>query len=222
MLFSFFTLISLCFASSISGNSAPEAVSELSSPLMKEASNLELLIPPWAIAKKLRVVGAQIDKEYKDEELVVIMVMKGALIVSADLIRNLHIPVSVDYVKAKSYGKRGISRGELSVIGLEELDITGKNVLVVDDIFDSGVTMTTLVQTMQAKKPKTLRSLVLLLKQVPREITYRPDYVLFEIPNRFVVGYGLDYKEHYRGLRGIFAFVNDTPPDLGQNAQVIP
>jgi len=176
--------------------------------------NLELLIPPPAIALKLREVGAQIDTQYKNEELVIVMVMKGALMVTSDLIRNLHIPVSVEYVKAKSYGKNGTTRGKLTVLGVDDIDVTSKNVLIVDDIFDSGTTMTTIMSCFQKKKPKTLRSLVLLLKQVPRQTSYRPDYVLFSIPNRFVVGYGLDYKEYYRGLRGIYAFVNDTPPDM--------
>jgi hypoxanthine phosphoribosyltransferase len=177
-------------------------------------NNLELLIPSSDIAKKLKDVGAQIDDEYKGEELVIVMVMKGALMVTADLIRYVHIPVSVEYVKAKSYGKNGMMRGQLSVIGLKGLDITSKNVLIVDDIFDSGTTMTTLIKRFQEKKPKTLRSLVLLLKNVPRKTSYRPDYVLFEIPDRFVIGYGLDYKELYRGLRGVYAFANDTPPDI--------
>jgi hypoxanthine phosphoribosyltransferase len=174
--------------------------------------SLDLIIPPSSIALKLREVGSQIDNQYKNEELVIVMVMKGALMVTSDLIRNLHIPVSLEYVKAKSYGKNGMSRGRLTVFGLDDLDVTAKNVLVVDDIFDSGTTMTTILKLFQAKKPKSLRSLVLLLKQVPREITYRPDYVLFEIPDRFVVGYGLDYKEFYRGLRGIYAFPDNKPP----------
>jgi len=182
------------------------------SPFCYSNSDLEPLIPSSEIALKLKEVGAQIDKEYNGSELVIVMVMKGAIMVTADLIRNLHIPVSVEYVKAKSYGKNGMTRGKLAVFGLKELDIKGKNVLIVDDIFDSGTTMTTLIKKFQEKNPKTLRSLVLLLKQVPRKVTYRPDFVLFEIQNRFVVGYGLDYKELYRGLPGIYAFPNDIAP----------
>jgi hypoxanthine phosphoribosyltransferase len=173
---------------------------------------MDLLIPSTAIAQRLQEVGMQIDKQYKNEELVVVMVMKGALVVTADLIRNLHIPVSVEFVRAKSYGKNGTSQGKLTITGLDDFNVKGKNVLIVDDIFDSGTTMKALVNIFKAKKTKSLRSLVLLLKQVPYETGYRPDHVLFEIPNRFVIGYGLDYKESFRELPGIYAFKDDKPP----------
>jgi hypoxanthine phosphoribosyltransferase len=173
--------------------------------------NLELLIAPEEIAGKLKEVAAKIDIDYQGEELTVIVVMKGALCVSADLIRYLNVPSKIEYLKASSYGQRGISRGELKITGLDAIDLEGKHVLVVDDIFDSGHTMSGLISHLQDKNPKSLKSLVLLAKNIPRTVEYRPDYTLFSIENRFVVGYGLDYKEYYRGLPGIYAFVNDVP-----------
>jgi len=175
-------------------------------------NNLELLVSPEEISKKIKEVAATIDQQYADQDLTVIMVMKGAVCVTSDLIRQLHIPVTLEYMKASSYGKNGTSRGELRITGLDTLDLTNKNILVIDDIFDSGFTMETIVQRLQEKKPKSVKTLVLLAKKIPRETSYRPDFTLFEIGNRFIVGYGLDYKEHYRGLNGVYAFINDTPP----------
>ncbi|MBS0653888.1 MAG: hypoxanthine phosphoribosyltransferase [Verrucomicrobia bacterium] len=174
--------------------------------------NVELLICPDQIESKIQTAAKSLNELYRNDEVVIVMVMKGAICVTADLIRHLDVPFTIDYLKASSYGQHGTTAGELKVSGLDALDIEGKHVLVVDDIFDTGNTMVTLMSLIQQKSPKSLKSLVLLVKDVPRKVTYRPDFVLFDIPNRFVIGYGLDYKEHYRGLPGIFAFINDTPP----------
>lgn len=174
--------------------------------------DIELLISSEEISHKIAEVAATINEEYRGEELAIIMVMKGAICVSVDLMRHLEIPFTVDYIKASSYGQQGTQRGELVLKGIEKIDLKDKHVLVVDDIFDSGHTMSTIVNSLQKKQMKSLKTLVLLLKNVPREISYLPDYILFHIENRFVIGYGLDYKEFYRGLPGIYAFVNDTPP----------
>ncbi len=177
--------------------------------------NLELLISSDEIAQKIQEVAAQIDTEYQDKELAVIMIMQGAVCVTADFIRQLHIPFTLNYMKASSYGQNGTVGGEVKITGLENLDLASKHVLIIDDIFDTGKTMATIVQQLESKHPKSLKTLVLLSKKNPHQIThYRPDYVLFEIENRFVVGFGLDYKEYYRGLSGIYAFINDTPPEI--------
>jgi hypoxanthine phosphoribosyltransferase len=167
-------------------------------------TSLDLLIGDAEINQRLDEVACKIDQEYQGEELTVLMVMKGAICVTADLIRRLHVPVTLEYVRASSYGANGTSRGELTVVGLDGLDLTDKNVLVVDDIFDSGSTMTTLMSRVHDKKPRNLKSFVLLVKDVARQTAYLPDYALFKIEDKFVVGYGLDYKENYRGLPGIY------------------
>lgn len=177
------------------------------------SDNLELLIGPEEIAQKVSEVATQINKEYQDENLTIIMVMKGAVCVSADLIRELNIPFTLEYMKASSYGLRGATPEQVKITGIDNLDVTGKNLLVVDDIFDSGNTMTAIVSHLEKRNPKSLKTLVLLVKNVDRQTDYSPDYTMFNIENRFVVGYGLDYKEHYRGLPGVYAFVNDTPPN---------
>lgn len=176
--------------------------------------NLELLISREEISQKIKEAAAQIDAEYQDKDLTVIMIMKGSLCVAADFIRQLNIPCTLEYMKASSYGQNGKTSGELKITGLENFDFTSKHVLIIDDIFDTGKTMATIVEQLKSKNPKSLKTLVLLLKNNPKQIThYRPDYTLFEIEDRFVVGFGLDYKEYYRGLPGVYAFINDTPPD---------
>lgn len=174
---------------------------------------LELLIGPEKISEKIAEVAAVIDQEYNGEELTVIMVMKGAVCVASDLIRQLKVPCTIEYMKASSYGKNGTHRGELKITGLDNVDLSSKHVLVVDDIFDTGNTMSAIVNRLKEANPKSLKSLVLLKKNVTHHTDYRPDYTLFEIEDRFVVGFGLDYKEYFRGLPGIYAFINDTPPN---------
>ena len=124
----------------------------------------------------------------------------------ADLIRALKTPCTIECVKASSYGQLGVKRGELTITGLDRVDLTSKNVLVVDDIIDSGETMSRVFSELNKKNPKSIKSLVLLSKKVPRTVSFIPDYVLFEIEDLFVIGYGLDYKEFYRGLPGVYFF----------------
>jgi hypoxanthine phosphoribosyltransferase len=136
------------------------------------------------------------------------MVMKGAVCATADLMRNLKTPVQLEYVKASSYGQNGVNSGKLTLVGIENLDLKGKNVLLVDDILDTGNTMTNIIELLKEKQPKTIKSFVAFVKKVDRKTSYLPDYALFEIENRFIVGYGLDYKERYRGLSGIYEIQN--------------
>lgn len=171
-----------------------------------DASKLRPLISQEEIAGKIRETAHQINRDYKNKDLVIVMVLKGALCLTADLIRELDLPLDVEFVQCSSYGTRGVERGELSVIGLDRLNIHNRDVLIVDDIFDTGHTMSALIEALKEKHPRSLKSLVLLLKDVPHITDYRPEYVLFPIENEFVVGYGLDFKERYRGLPGIFVY----------------
>jgi hypoxanthine phosphoribosyltransferase len=108
-------------------------------------------------------------------------------------------------MRASSYGHRGTLSGDVKITGLEDLPLSGKNVLLVDDVYDSGKTMFQIIDRLRQKNPKTLKSLVLVSKNVPRDIDYAPDYVLFDVENLFLIGYGLDYKERYRGLPDVYA-----------------
>lgn len=168
-------------------------------------TKLSLLIDPQEIALKVKEVARKIHQDYVGKDLVIVMVLKGALCFVADLIREIDLPFSVETVQCSSYGERGAQRGELQVIGVERLNIHNRDVLIVDDIFDSGATMVHLLSALQTKNPRSLRTCVLLYKKEPPKITPdRPDYILINIQNQFVVGYGLDFKEQYRGLRGIY------------------
>lgn len=162
-----------------------------------------MLIAPEAIARRIHTVAAELDLLYAGKELTLVMILKGSFILAADLIRALKTPTQVEMISASSYGARGTERGELTITGLERLDIQGRHLLLVDDIFDSGHTLAAVAERLQAGKPASLRTLVLLEKKVSRTVPLRPDHVLFHVENEFVVGYGLDYKEQYRGLPGI-------------------
>jgi len=178
----------------------------LFSCLFCRAAEPKMLISPQEIAAKIEDAGRQIDADYNGEELTIVMVMKGAVCLASDLIRTLKTPTLIEYIKASSYGQNGAVRGALTIHGLDSLDLSSKHVLVVDDIFDSGFTMEGIVAQLQQKNPKSIKTLVLLSKNIERKTAYRPDYVLFDIDDHFVVGYGLDYKEKYRGLPGIYYF----------------
>lgn len=171
-------------------------------------NNLQLFISPETLQQKITETALKIDKEYKGKTLTIIMVMKGAICITADLMRQLETPIQLEYLKASSYGQNGTQKGDLTLVGLDDLDLKGKHVLLVDDIFDSGTTLTTIKDKLQTKNPESLKTLVVFQKNIPRKVKYQPDYALFEIGNEFIVGYGLDYKEHFRGLRGIYVLKN--------------
>ncbi len=169
-------------------------------------SHLKPLISKEQISEKLHETALQIKSDYANKDLVVVMVLKGSLCLVADLIRELDLPLDVQVVQCSSYGARGTQRGELSVFGLDRLNIHNRDVLIVDDIFDSGHTMNVLIDKLGEKQPRSIKSMVLLAKDVPHVTDYRPEYVLFDIENLFVVGYGLDFKERYRGLTGVYVY----------------
>jgi hypoxanthine phosphoribosyltransferase len=167
---------------------------------------LQPLISAKQIADRIRQISREIDREYFGKDLVILMVLKGAVCIVADLIRAIEVPCDIDFVRCASYGRGGTNRGNLEIDGLDRLNLQNRDVLIVDDIFDSGHTMAALIEAVQSMHPRSVKSLVLLCKEVNRNVSFRPDYVLFEIKNYFVVGFGLDYKERYRGLSGIFIY----------------
>ena len=171
----------------------------------KNELQLQLLIHNEQIQERIEKVARTLEETYKGEAITIVMVMKGSFIFVADLIRQLQLPVCVETVRCSSYGKGGLYTGTLTVSGVEELQIEGKHVVIIDDIFDSGRTLTKVAMALQEKNPASLKSLVLLSKNVPHRTEYRPDLVLFDIEDRFVIGYGLDYEQYYRGLPDIYA-----------------
>ena len=169
-------------------------------------SSLELLISERRIRQKLKKISAQLHADYQGEEVTLIMVMKGAVCLVADLLRFLKFPTTLECISASSYGARGIERGELIVTGLANSAFENKHILVIDDVYHSGNTLYHIVSELKKQPVKSVKSLVLLLKDIPRDNSYVPEYFLFKIGDPFVVGYGMDYKEHYRGLPGIYIY----------------
>jgi len=165
---------------------------------------LKPLIAKEQIVTRIAELAKEIDRNYAGRDLVIVMVLKGAICLAADLIRAMKIPCDLQSVQCSSYGARGTVRGELEIFGLERLQVTGRDVLILDDIFDSGETLFALERAIAQLKPKSLELLVLLARATKRRFDIQPNAIGFSISDEFVVGYGLDYKEHYRGLGGIF------------------
>lgn len=160
----------------------------------------EILLTEKAILEKVREIAAQITKDYAGKDLVLISVLRGAMVFTADLMRGIGFPVAVDFVHASSYGLGTKSSREVRIKKEIETDIAGRHVLLVDCIIDTGETLATLLKRYAEKKPATLRSAVLLDKRQRRTVEVPVDYVGFDIPDKFVVGYGVDCGELYRNL----------------------
>ena len=143
-------------------------------------------------------MARQINDAYGDRPLTIVGVLTGSVVLMADLIRKLKMPLRVGVVQTSSY--QGTERGKLSINAEMMLDIAGQDVLLIDDIFDTGNTLQEVVQLINGLNPNSLRSAVLLLKTGCQQVDWRPDFIAFDIPDEFVVGYGLDYNDVYRNL----------------------
>ncbi|MBM4000692.1 MAG: hypoxanthine phosphoribosyltransferase [Planctomycetes bacterium] len=157
------------------------------------------LLSEDALREGVARMALRIGEAYGDRPLTIVGIMTGSLILLADLIRRLRMPLRVGLVQTSSY-REGTSRGALRINAEWMLDIRGRDVLLVDDIFDTGHTLVEVMRRMDAFEPASLRSAVLLRKQDRCEVDRQPDFVGFDIPDRFVVGYGLDYRDQYRNL----------------------
>ncbi|WP_456464549.1 hypoxanthine phosphoribosyltransferase [Persephonella sp.] len=165
----------------------------------------EVLIPEDQIREKVKLLGKAISKDFKYEELLVIGVLKGSFIFMADLVRQIEGKVYVDFMQVSSYHTEMESSGEVIFVKDITTDIKNKNVLIVDDIIDTGRTLKALVEALNQREPAQLKTCVLLDKKERREVDFDADYVGFVIPDRFVVGYGLDWAEEGRNLKDIYA-----------------
>jgi hypoxanthine phosphoribosyltransferase len=144
-------------------------------------------------------MAASISERYDNQALTIVAVMTGSLVLLADLIRRLQMPVRVSLIQASSY-RGGTEPGSLWIRDDMMLDVTHRNVLVLDDIFDTGKTLQAVLKCIREMNPKSVASAVLLHKQGRQQVELEPDFVAFRIPDEFVVGYGLDYQDHYRNL----------------------
>lgn len=143
-------------------------------------------------------LAREINDAYGDRPLTIIGVLTGSIVLMADVIRKLEMPLRVGVVQTSSY--EGTQRGALTINTQMMLDIAGRDVLLIDDIFDTGRTLSEVIELMNDLGPSSLRSAVLLCKTGRQEVNWKPEYVAFDIPDEFVVGYGLDYNDEYRNL----------------------
>jgi hypoxanthine phosphoribosyltransferase len=168
-----------------------------------QSMNTEVLFSKDVIDRRVRELAEEISRDYAGRELIVVGILKGAFIFMADLIRSLKVPCKVDFAQLASYGSRTVSSGEV-IIGKDiDLPINDRDVLIVEDIVDSGLTLSFFVETLRKRGPRSLKVCVFLDKKMRRKVPFTVDYMGFEIDDAFVVGYGLDFDEQGRDLPDI-------------------
>ena len=160
----------------------------------------EILFSEEQLKDRVAEIAAQIDRDYAGKELMLVSVLRGSFIFMADLVRAITVPCTVDFMAVSSYGAGTVSSGQVQITKDLSEDITGRHLLVVEDILDSGNTLSYLLEVLRARKPASIRLCTLLYKPERRVKPVQLDYTGFTIPDAFVVGYGLDYDEHYRNL----------------------
>jgi hypoxanthine phosphoribosyltransferase len=160
----------------------------------------EVLLTKEEIADKVQELGKELAAEYSDKRPLLICVLKGALIFVADLTRAMDIPLEVDFMAVSSYGVSTKSSGVVRILKDLETGIENRHVLIVEDIIDTGLTLKYLIENLRSRKPASIKICTLLDKPSRRRVQLQPDYCGFEIPDKFVIGYGLDFSEIYRNL----------------------
>ncbi|HEY8317043.1 MAG TPA: hypoxanthine phosphoribosyltransferase [Gaiellaceae bacterium] len=165
-----------------------------------ELAVTEVLIDEQSLQRRIAELGEEISHDYTGRDLLLVGVLKGAVFFMADLMRGLSIPCEIDFMAISSYGDSTDSSGVVRILKDLDINIEGRDVLVVEDIIDSGLTLSYLMRNLEAREPASLEICALLTKPERREIEVPVRYVGFEIPNRFVIGYGLDFAERYRNL----------------------
>ena len=162
-----------------------------------------VLLTEKQISKRVKELAGEIDRDYGGKEVLLVGILKGACVFCTDLIREMKIPVKVDFMALSSYGSSSVSSGAVRIQYDLEENIEGKNVLIIEDLVDTGLTLNYLTKTLRSRNPASLKVCCLLDKTERRKIDFTPDYTGFKVPDQFLVGYGLDYSERYRNLKYI-------------------
>src|SRR5437763_1071081 len=160
----------------------------------------EILVEAGELRARVKALGEEVSRDYADRDLLLVGVLKGAVFFLSDLMRHLEVPCEVDFMAVASYGSSTDSSGVVRILKDLDIPIEGREVLIVEDIVDSGLTLSYLLRTLNARNPKSLEVCALLTKPERRKVDLPIRYVGFEIPNRFAIGYGLDHAERYRNL----------------------
>ncbi|MBD3197789.1 MAG: hypoxanthine phosphoribosyltransferase [Candidatus Lokiarchaeota archaeon] len=180
---------------------------------MKIPEDLKILIKKEQIQEKITELASLLNKDYKEKAPVLICVLKGAFMFAADLIRQLKITIEVDFIKLSSYGSNATSNGDIKKIHGLNSELEGKDVLIIEDIVDTGHTITFLLKELTEENPNSIRVCSLTSKPARREVEVKIDYLGFKIPNRFIVGYGLDFNEKFRNLADIYYLDIEIPEE---------
>ena len=187
------------------------------------SERLELLIPERRIRLRVAALARDIGEDYRGKRLSLVIVLKGACIFAADLMRQVELPFTIDFIAAASYGAGARSSGNVALGGLDRLDLAGRDVLVIEDILDTGRTIAVILDALRQHGPASLTLCTLLRKPAAAALDLPVAYIGFDIPGDFVVGYGMDYAERYRNLRDIHRLVFEAgeggaqkpPPERG-------
>ena len=173
----------------------------------------KVLISEEELKEIIARLGKQITEDYKDKNLLVVSVLKGSVMVMADLLREIKLPLRIDFMSVSSYGSGTTSSGTVKIIKDLDINLAGYDLLIVEDILDSGVTLSSLKQILLTRGPASVKICTLLDKPERRVVDVFPDYTGFNVPDEFVVGYGLDYAEEYRNL----PFIGVLKPSVYQD-----
>ena len=171
------------------------------------------MIEKAPLQKRVAALGAEISADYEGRDLLLVGVLKGAVFFLADLMRHVTVPCEIDFMAISSYGASTDSSGVVRILKDLDINIEGRHVLVVEDIIDSGLTLSYLMRNLEARNPASLEVCALLTKPARREIDVPVRYTGFEIPNRFVIGYGLDFGERYRNLPYVAVLSDELIPE---------
>ena len=169
-----------------------------------------VLVPSDDIQAKVRELGGRITRDYRAENLLLVGILRGAVVFLSDLMRHLELPCEIDFMDISSYGTGTQSSGVVRILKDLEEDITGKHVLIIEDIIDTGLTLSYLRRTLLQRKPASLEICALLSKPSRRRVELSVKYLGFEVPDEFVIGYGIDYAGAYRNLPDIHALKEES------------
>lgn len=169
----------------------------------------QVLLTKEEIDHKVDEMGKQISRDYSGKKLMVISLLKGSFIFTADLVRCIDLPLRIEFMTTSMYGHSETNNGILKVVHDCAADLTGWDVLVVDDLTDSALTMTGVLEILAKRGPNSLKSCVLLDKPSRRQVEYFADYIGFTIEDKFIVGYGLNYGDYFRNINHVFAFIDE-------------
>jgi len=170
---------------------------------MIDEKKLQVMITKEEMEARIKEVADQINRDYAGEELIVVGILKGAVLFFADLVRSINVDVRFDFMTISSYGNSTESTGEVKIRKDLDTSIVGKNVLIVEDIIDTGLTLTNLKELLLTRKPKSFKICCMLDKPSRRKVEIVPDYKCFDIPDEFVIGYGLDYQQEGRQIKDV-------------------